>query len=65
MSNQAQIDALEHLLLSVIKSSEVSVAAYEIFENAQSSIMGSNGPGGPTQKTAAMEYLKHLKILLE
>lgn len=34
MSNQAQVDALEHLL-SIIKSSEVSIAAYETFENAQ------------------------------
>jgi hypothetical protein len=34
MSKQAQVDALEHLL-SIIKSSEVSIAAYETFENAQ------------------------------
>ena len=40
MSNQAQIDALEHLLLAVIKSSEVRVAAYEIFENAHAIIDG-------------------------
>lgn len=65
MSNQAQIDALEHLLLSVIKSNKVSIEAFEIFERAQASLMGSNGPGGPTQKTAAVEYLKRLRILLE
>ncbi|WP_157015864.1 hypothetical protein [Pseudomonas batumici] len=41
MSNQVQVDALEHLLLSIIKSSEVSIAAYEIFENAQASLMAS------------------------
>ena len=34
MSNQAQVDALEHLF-SIIKSNEVSIAAYETFENAQ------------------------------
>ncbi len=34
MSNRAQVDALEHVL-SIIKSSEVSIAAYGTFENAQ------------------------------
>ncbi len=34
MSNQAQADVLERLL-SISKSSEVIIAAYETFENAQ------------------------------
>lgn len=34
MSNQAQVDALEHLL-SIVKSSEARTAAYKTFENAQ------------------------------
>ena len=61
MSNQAQVDALEHLLLAILRTSAVSIPLPVIFEKAQSSILGSDGPGGPQQKSEAVEYLNHLK----
>ena len=65
MSNQAQVDAIEHLLLAVLRLNKMSLTALNAFENAQASLMGSDGPGGPTQKTAAVEYLNHLKQQLK
>lgn len=62
MSQQAQIDALEHLLLAVLKRSKMTLVAETVFEDAKSSIMGSDGPGGPERKTKAAEYLKHLEL---
>lgn len=64
MSNQAQIDALEHLLLAMLKHSKISFPETQVFGAAQASIMGSDGPGGPKQKTEAAEYLKYLKSKL-
>ncbi|MBP1086057.1 MULTISPECIES: hypothetical protein [Pseudomonas] len=64
MSNQAQIDALEHLLMAVLKSSPMTMNSFKAFENAQSSLLGSNGPGGPNEKSAAVDYLSHLKSQL-
>lgn len=64
MSNQAQIDAIEHLLLAVLKRSKMTLLADAAFEDALASIMGSNGPGSPKQKTEAADYLNHLKATL-
>lgn len=61
MSNQAQIDALEHLLVAVLNSGMTTVPRTYLFEQAQGSIMGSDGPGGPEQKSEAMEYLKYVQ----
>ena len=61
MSNQAQVDALEHLLLAIMKTSTVSIPRPVIFEKAQSSLLGSDGPGGPQQKSEAVEYHKYLE----
>ena len=61
MSNNAQVDAIEHLLMALLKSSQMSMTSYKLFEEALGSILGSDGPGGPTQKTAAADYLSHLK----
>ncbi|HEJ4674301.1 TPA: hypothetical protein ACQSOV_004691 [Pseudomonas aeruginosa] len=58
---QAQLDALEHLLIGLLKSSDISVPREKIFELAESSVMGSDGPPGTSQKSAAHEYLAHLK----
>lgn len=61
MSNQAQVDALEHLLIAIFRKNRMSLLAEPAFEAALSSIMGSDGPGGPEQKGAAAEYLNELK----
>lgn len=61
MSNQAQIDALEHLLLAVLKSSIINgVEPDYLLGKARDSIMGENGPAGTTEKSNAAEYLNHL-----
>jgi hypothetical protein len=64
MSQQAKIDALEHLLIAVLKKNSMTLPADAIFDAAHASIMGSNGPGGTTQKTEAMDALRNLKTLL-
>lgn len=61
MTNQAQIDAVEHLLLAVLKRTKMTLQSDQAFEDAQASLMGSDGPGGPKQKSEAAEYLAHLK----
>jgi len=64
MDNQAQVDAVEHLLLALLRRSKMTLQAKQVFEDAHASIMGSDGPGGPTQKTAAVDYLAHLEAQL-
>lgn len=64
MSNQAQIDALEHLLIAVLKTSRLTLPSETIFESAHASIFGSDGPPGTTEKTEAASYLEHLKLKL-
>lgn len=64
MANQAQIDAVEHLLLALLKRTKMTLQADQVFEDALSSLMGSDGPGGPKQKSLAAEYLSHLKSRL-
>lgn len=61
MSNQAQVDAIEHLLMAVLKSNGMTLSSFKAFEKAQGSIMGSDGPGSTDQKSAAAEYLERLK----
>lgn len=61
MSNQAQIDALEHLLIAVLNSAiATGVAKSHLLEAAQVSLLGSNGPGGPEQKSDALDYLNFI-----
>ncbi|KRV64201.1 hypothetical protein [Pseudomonas citronellolis] len=64
MSNQAQIDAVEHLLMAVLRRSKISLLAENAFEDALASIMESTGPGGTREKTEAADYLKHLRASL-
>lgn len=64
MSQQAQIDALEHLLIAVLKKNKMTLQTESIFESAHGSIFGSDGPPGTTEKTAAASYLEHLKLKL-
>ncbi|WP_397448186.1 hypothetical protein [Pseudomonas sp. NA-150] len=59
MSNQAQVDALEHLLIAVLNSTSGAPKSY-LIEKAQGSLLGSDGPGGPEQKSEAVNYLNHI-----
>lgn len=60
MSQQAQLDALEHLVLAILKTNTMSLNLNRVIETAESSIMGSDGPAGTTEKVQAREYLAHL-----
>lgn len=59
MSNQAQVDALEHLLIAVLKSTSGAPKDY-LIEKAKGSLLGSDGTGGPDKKFAAVEYLNSI-----
>lgn len=58
---QAQLDALEHLLIGILKTSAISIPHNVIFEKAKISLAGENGPPGSTEKTAARQYLENLQ----
>lgn len=62
---QAQLDALEHLLISVLKINGMTLGLRNVFDTAESSIMSSDGPPGTQEKSAAATYLKHLKSQFE
>lgn len=65
MSQEARINALEHLVVVMAKYLEQSgVSSETVFEYTQASLMGSNGPGGTTQKSEAVSALNDLKTLL-
>lgn len=64
MSNQAQIDAIEQLLMAVLTTNGVSLSTNTVFQKAQVALMGSEGPPGAIQKTEAANYLAHLKLQL-
>ncbi len=66
MTLNAQIDALEHLLVALLNEGKKrhGIEPDWVFERAQGSIMGSNGPGDPAHKAEAMEKLKDLKALV-
>ncbi|NBF03981.1 hypothetical protein GV819_16945 [Pseudomonas sp. Fl5BN2] len=65
MTVNAKIDALEHLVVALLREGKKrhGIEPDSIFEKAESSIMGSNGPG-TTHKAEAMKELKHLRSLL-
>jgi DUF438 domain-containing protein len=63
MSQQAQIDALEHLVLTLIKKNRTSLSTAELFEDAQSSVMSEKNASGHEIKTEASSYLEHLKTI--
>lgn len=60
MSQQAQIDALEHLVLAILKTNTMTLNLNRVVETAEASIMSEDGPPGTTEKTQAREYLDHL-----
>lgn len=62
---QAQIDAVEQLLIAVLKANKASLSQVDIFEKAHTAIMEGKGPAGTSEKTSATEYLAHLKLQLK
>lgn len=61
MSNQSQVDALEHLLIAVLNSSIANGMPKKfLLETAQASLLGSNGPEGHEQKSEAVDYLNFI-----
>ncbi|MCO7555098.1 hypothetical protein [Metapseudomonas otitidis] len=64
MSNQAQVDALEQLLMAVLKNNSATLMTRKVFEDARARVMGSEGPPGTEQKTNAHSYLEALQSSL-
>ena len=65
MTNQAQVDAVEQLLMAVLNSNQFQVDSLKAFERAERSLMGSDGPPGSLQNTDAANYLALLKAQLK
>ena len=63
MSQQAQIDALEHLVLTLIRKNRASLSTTELFEDAQASVMSERNASGNELKSEANAYLEHLKTI--
>ncbi|WP_405124383.1 hypothetical protein [Pseudomonas alloputida] len=61
MMNQAQLDAVEHLLLAVLRTSKASIPTDLVFETAAGSIKGSSGPRSTDDQRAAQRYLDQLR----
>jgi hypothetical protein len=61
MSQQAQIDALEHLVLTLIRKNPTGIVLNNLFEGAQASVMSEKNPSGSEFKSEACSYLEHLK----
>lgn len=63
MSNQAQIDAIEHLLLAVLKRSGTTFSDVAI-EEALASLMRDDAPGGLERRGYASDYLAEIRARL-
>jgi hypothetical protein len=61
MTNQAQIDAVEQLLMAFLRTHSFRADVEIAFDKADAALMGSDGPPGTEQKTKAANYLSHLK----
>lgn len=61
MSQQAQIDALEHLVLTLIKKNRTVLSTAKLFDDAKDSVMSERNASGSDFKTEASTYLDHLK----
>lgn len=59
MSNQAQADALEHLLIAVLNSTSGAPNDH-LIKKAEGTLLGRDGPLGPEQKSEAVKYLKYI-----
>lgn len=63
--HQAQTDALEHLVLALAANAKRNGRDLDgLFKDAHASIMGESNASGTDQKSAAAEYLAHLKLLV-
>lgn len=64
MDESARLAALEHLVIALIKENSLRSGhpPASVFHVAAGSIMGSNGPGGPKEKTAAMQALENIQL---
>ncbi|WP_285435612.1 hypothetical protein [Pseudomonas sp. fls2-241-R2A-110] len=64
MDESARLAALEHLVIALIKENSLRAGfpPGSVFKAAAGSIMGSNGPGGPKEKSAAMEALENIQL---
>ncbi len=65
MSNQAQVDALEHMLIALLKRHKMTLSTSGVFEDAHASLMSEDGPHSTTNKTEAVDYLHTLKDRLK
>ncbi|WP_447650970.1 hypothetical protein [Pseudomonas abietaniphila] len=65
MTNQAQIDAIEHLLMAMLKSHKFRVDVERAFDSASAALMGEDSPPGKEPKTQAANYLANLRKQLE
>jgi hypothetical protein len=63
MSQQAQIDALEHLVMTLIKKNRSSLSVSDLFEDAGASVMSERNASGNEFKSEAKSYLEHLKTI--
>lgn len=62
MSTDSRVAALEHLFAAVLKEArKKGIDVDQLFEQANYSLLGSDGPGGPHQKIAAADYLKDIQ----
>ena len=59
---QAQIDALEHLVVALYKElrAKTDISLVPVIDAAKASALDSGSAGGPEQKAAAVQYLEHL-----
>lgn len=63
MTNQAQIDAIEHLLLALLKQSGTTI--YDVvIEEALVSLMKPDAPGGLERRGYARDYLADIRARL-
>lgn len=59
---QAQIEALEHLVVALVKELGIrnGLPLSSVIGKAKTSLFDSDGPGGPQQKEQAVNYLESL-----
>jgi len=61
MANQAQVDALEHMLMALLRTKSTMLTTSTVFINAEERIKGSKGPKSESKKKDALDYLELLR----